>query len=273
MKSIFLNALFVILTLGLAPIAHAAVIVTYAESPTATNSTLTGTSVLTFNTMALGQSSNVTWNGVGTFDQLYIKSADTYGGAADANNPNGSRYSLQGAGTSVLNSTLTLNSASSYFGMWWSAGDPRNVLDFYKGETLVAEFTTASLMDPLPAEYDGNPRNRLLDSNEPFAFINFLGDANTSWDKIVLRNNGSSGFESDNFTSRVAAWDPLVDGALPGVPVTLVSGTTTTKVTAASLEGSRWAAVPGAPAPPLSLLILLGVVLVFKNRSAKFSEA
>lgn len=79
MKSIFLNALFVILTLGLAPMAHAAVIVTYAESPAATNSTLTGTSVLTFDTMALGQSSNVSWNGVGTFDPAYLRSTSKPG--------------------------------------------------------------------------------------------------------------------------------------------------------------------------------------------------
>jgi hypothetical protein len=225
--------------------------------------------VLTFNTMTLGRSTNVVWNGVGTFDQLYIKNADSYGGAADANNPNGTRYSLQGAGTSVSNSTLKLNTASSYFGMWWSAGDPKNVLDFYSGNTLVAQFTTASLMDPLPAAYDGNPRNRLLDRNEPFAFINFFADANTTWDKIVLRNNGSSGFESDNYTSRVAAWNPLVDGALPGVPVALVSGTTSTKTTAASLAGSRWAAVPGAPAPPWTLVVLFGVALMLKSRGAK----
>ena len=269
MKSSPLYLLLTLFSLSLSPALHAAVIVTYAESPTATNSSLSGTSVLTFNTMALGQSTNVAWKGVGTFDQLYIKNADSYGGATDAANPNGTRYSVQGAGTSVLNSTLKLNTASSYFGMWWSAGDPNNVLDFYSGNSLVAQFTTASLMDPLPAEYDGNPRNRLLDRNEPFAFINFLGDATTSWDRVVLRNNGSSGFESDNYTSRVAAWNPLVDGALPGVPVTIVSGTKSTKATAASLAGTRWASVPGAPAPPWPLLVAFGLALMFKKRFTK----
>lgn len=261
------------MTMGLAPMVRAAVIVTYAESPKATNSSLAGTRVLTFDKLPSGRSTDVAWKGVGTFDQLYIQGADSYGGAADAKNPYGTQYSLQGAGTPVLNSTLKLNSPSSYFGMWWSAGDPQNVLEFYNGKTLVAEFTTASLMEPLPSEYDGNPRNRLVDSNEPFAFINFLGDSDTSWDKIVLRNTGSSGFESDNYTSRVAAWNPLVDGALPGVPVTIVSGTKTTKVTAASLAGSRWAAVPGAPAPPMTLLMLLGVVFMFKNRAPKLQSA
>jgi hypothetical protein len=223
--------------------------------------------------MSLERSTNVSWKGVGTFDQLYIKSADNYGGAVDAKNPDGSRYSVQGVGTSVSTSTLKLDKASSYFGMWWSAGDAKNVLDFYSGKTLVAEFTTASLMDPLPAEYDGNPRNRMLDSWEPFAFINFMGDPTTSWDKIVMRNDGSSGFESDNYTSRVAAWNPLVDGALPGVPVSIVSGTKTTKVTAGSLAGSRWAATPGAPAPPWSLLMVLGVVFMFKTRSSNLQLA
>jgi hypothetical protein len=269
MKSSPRYLLLTLFSLSLSPALHAAVIVTYAESPTATNSSLSGTSVLTFNTMALGRSTNVAWNGVGTFDQLYIKNADSYGGAADAANPNGTRYSVQGAGTSVSSSTLSLNASSGYFGMWWSAGDVKNVLDFYSGNTLVAQFTTASLMDPLPATYDGNPRNRLLDRNEPFAFLNFFADATTSWDRVVLRNSGSSGFESDNYTSRVAAWNPLVDGALPGVPVAIVSGTTSTKTTASSLAGSRWASVPGAPAPPLPLLVVFALALGFKKHFTK----
>jgi len=245
---------------------HAAVIVTYAEDPAAMNSSLSGTQVFDFNTTAIGRTTNVSWSGVGTFDQLYVKAADAYGGATDATHPNGTRYSLQGAGTSVLTSTLQLNQASSYFGMWWSAGDAKNVLDFYLGNTLIGEFTTASLMNPLPAEYDGNPKNRGINSGEPYAFINFLGDSNTAWDRIVLRNNGSSGFESDNYTSRKTAWNPSVDGALPGVPVSLVSGTKTTSVTKTSLAGTTWARVPGAPAPPLPLLIAFGVVLVARGR-------
>lgn len=245
---------------------HAAVIVTFAESAGAVNSSLTGTSVYDFNTNKTGKSTNVTWNGVGVFDQLYIMNADIYGGAPDAKNPNGTRYSVQGVGTSVKASTLSLKQDSSYFGMWWSAGDALNVLDFYDGDKLLAEFTTKNLLSQLPGDYFGNPRNRSLDRSEPFAFINFFGDEKTAWDRIVFRNNGSSGFESDNYTTRALGWDPKTDGKLPGIPVAMVSGTTATKVTAASLAGTRWAAVPGAPAPPASLLCAFGIAMLARGR-------
>ena len=256
--------------------AKAELIVTYAEDPSLNQSSLGGTQVFDFNTMSIGYQKNVSWKGVGTFDQLYINKADAYGGAADATNPKGSLYSVQGAGTPVTSSTLQLDIASSYFGMWWSAGDPRNVLSFYSGEKLVGTFTTSSLLNLLPSTYDGNPINRKINSGEPYAFINFYGDEKTTWDRIVLTNDGSSGFESDNYTTRVAAWDPAKDGALGGVPVAIVSGTTTTAVTAETLSETRWAldetsvaSVPAAPAPPLALLAAFAAVFAMRRfRSA-----
>jgi hypothetical protein len=260
-RSLFLAAL----SLAINAAAPAAVVITYAEDPGAVNSSLIGTDVFTFDTLKTGLNQKVVWNGVGTFDQLFIKNADAYGGAASELYPNGSRYSVQGAGTSVIASTLKLDEASSYFGLWWSAGDSKNVLQFFNGDALVAQFTTDSLLAPLPSEYDGNPLNRSINSREPYAFINFFGDANTRWDRIVFTNNGSSGFESDNYTTRVAAWDPLVDGALPGVPVAMVTGTSTQSVTSESLEGTLWAAVPGAPLPPLPLLVAFGLVALARG--------
>ncbi|MBL9157102.1 MAG: hypothetical protein JNJ70_06515 [Verrucomicrobiales bacterium] len=256
--------------------AKAELIVTYAEDPSLNQSSLGGTQVFDFNTMSIGYQKNVSWKGVGTFDQLYINKADAYGGAADATNPKGSLYSVQGAGTPVTSSTLQLDIASSYFGMWWSAGDPRNVLSFYSGEKLVGTFTTSSLLNLLPSTYDGNPINRKINSGEPYAFINFYGDEKTTWDRIVLTNDGSSGFESDNYTTRVAAWDPAKDGALGGVPVAIVSGTTTTAVTEETLAETRWAldetsvaSVPAAPAPPLALLAAFAAVFAMRRfRSA-----
>lgn len=88
----------------------------------------------------------------------------------------------------------------------------------------------------------------------------------------MLTNNASSGFESDNYTTRVSAWNPLVDGALPGVPVAIVSGEKTTSVTTASLEGTRWSldessvgAIPGAPVPPWTLLAAFAAVIVARG--------
>jgi hypothetical protein len=254
---------------ALTQVSQAGVIITYAEDPNANLSTLAGTEVFNFNSTRTGISSNVSWKGVGTFDQLYVKYADAYGGAADALNPKGSLYSLQGAGSGVQASTLKLNTDSSYFGMWWSAGDARNVLEFYNGDTLLGRFTTSNLMAPLPASYDGNPINRSINRGEPYGFINFFADETTAWDRIVLTNDGSSGFESDNYTSRIKAWNPLVDGALPGVPVAIVEGGKTTSVTTASLEGTRWsldetsvAAIPGAPIPPWTLLAAFAAVII-----------
>lgn len=256
--------------------ATAGVVITYAENPESYYSSLSGTSFYDFDSLSSGVSKNVDWNGVGTFDQLYVKSVDAYGGAPNEAYPKGSLYSLQGAGAPVTNTTLFLKEDSAYFGMWWSAGDARNVLSFYDGDNLVSRFTTASLLKPLPDAYDGNPMNRKVNSGEPYAFINFFGDEKTTWDRIVFSNDGSSGFESDNYTTRVAAWDPAKDDALPGVPVAIVSGTTTTYVTKEELTTTRWgldkttvAKAPGAPVPPWSLLAAFGAVFVARKARAR----
>ena len=213
--------------------AKASMVVTYAGAPNEESSSLSGTQEFTFDDIALGLHSNVVWTGVGTYNKLYTQVADQYGGAVNAAHTNGSPYSVQGS-AHVPITTLTLNTPSAYFGLWWSAGDAANVLDFYSGGstsgTLVAEFTTANLMQKLPKpSYYGNPRNRSLDNNEPFAFINFFGETNTVWDTIVFRNSSSSGFESDNHTSRVAPWTPD-EGPMPGVPLERVDGLTVTVI-------------------------------------------
>lgn len=270
------------LALGFAALpASASVIITFAENPDRTTSSLANTQVFDFNSLKTGVNKNVAWQGVGSFDQLYVKAADSYGGAADASNTKGSLYSLQGAGTSVLSSTLKLDSGSAYFGMWWSAGDSKNVLRFYNGDTLVSQFSTSNLMNLLPAEYDGNPLNRRINSGEPYAFINFYGDESTVWDRIVLTNDGSSGFESDNYTSRVAAWDPGKDGALDGKVAAIADGKNVTLVTENDLEGTRWTldetsvgSAPGAPLPPWTLLAAFAAAIaVKKNRATKAKTA
>ena len=204
---------------------------TYAEQPNSDNTTLSGTSVFDFNSLTANRKyTGLAWTGVGTIDSIYVKSADSYGGAADATHASGSNYGVQstsvGSPNNVVTSTLNLNSSISYFGLWWSAGDAKNVLDFYNGSSLVAEFTTGNLLAALPSSYYGNPRNRSLDSGEPFGFINFYGQSGVSWDKIVFRNNGSSGFEADNYTVRAAAWGTQEGetGATPGKVVETIDG-------------------------------------------------
>lgn len=259
-----------VMSLGAASVSRASVIVTYAENAGRETTSLTSTQTYDFNNLSTGLNTNVSWSGVGTFNRLYIKNPDTYGGATDSTHPGGTKYSVQGVGTSVSSTTLTLAHDSAYFGLWWSAGDPSNVLDFYDHGRLQAEFTTRSLLSSLSAAYKGNPRNRSLDSNEPFAFINFYGDAQTNWDQIVFRNATSSGFESDNYTSRITTYDPHTDGSvLPGVTVARVSGTTTTVLRAHTAGAALWgsaSAVPGAPAPPMALLLAFGFVFLVKRK-------
>lgn len=236
--------------------AHATLIVTYAENPGELNSTLVNTSVDTFNNLSTGLHATANWTDpstgalVGTFSGLEIKSADQYGGANNTN------YAVTGLG---INTQTVLNLAqdSSYFGLWWSAGDAKNVLDFYSGAngtgTLLAEFTTANLMAKLtpktlyPNGYYGNPNpgaNYQKDSTEPFAFINFFGTSGTGWSSIVVTNKGSSGFEADNYTSRVAAYDPATDGAMPGILLEEINGTQVTP-----LGGGAGGGIALAPEP------------------------
>jgi hypothetical protein len=228
--SVFLSAL------ALAE-ARATVIVTYAEKPGAETSSFINATTFTFDTLALGVQKNVAWSGVGSFDQLDILKADQYGGAYNPVTGKDTQYSVQGVGSSVSQTILNLNSASAYFGLWWSAGDAANVMDFYSGAdgkgTLLAEFTTANLIKALPSTYRGNPNPDRVDpitgktiqnTGENYAFINFFATPGSTWSSIVFKNSASSGFEADNFTSRVAVYDPTTDGAMPGVVLEAING-------------------------------------------------
>ena len=267
MKNLKLTfALGILVALSFAQ-ARATVIVTYAQDPGQETSTLVNSTMDTFNSDSVGLhtaagNSALTWTGVGTFTNLNIKAADQYGGADNTN------YAVVGLGVNTK-SILNLNTPSSYFGLWWSAGDAKNVLDFYSGAngtgTLLAEFTTANLMAKLtpktlyPNGYYGNPNpgaNYQKDSGEPFAFINFFGTSGTDWSSIVITNKGTSGFEADNYTSRVAAYDPATDGAMPGILLEAINGTQVTP-----LGGGAGGGIALAPEP--STMVGLAALTMF----------
>ena len=221
-KAAFIFGLLSVLSLAQA---RATVIVTYAEKPGAETSSVVNASTFTFNNLSTGTHTNVEWDGVGTFDKVNILNADQYGGAGNT------KYAVEGLG-SVSQTILNLDQASGYFGMWWSAGDAANVLDFYSGAngtgTLLAQFTTANLLKALPKAYYGNPNAGSFyqkDSGEPFAFINFFATPGTAWSSVVFKNSSSSGFEGDNYTSRVQVYSSATDGAMPGVVVEAINGT------------------------------------------------
>ncbi len=214
----------------------ASLVVTYAEDPGAVRTTLSNTAVINFTSLAshgAGSYSNVTWSDsslgtVGSIDQVYLQSADAYGGY---NYPNG-YYPVQsnppggvGGGNAVPTTTLTFNTPSAYFGMWWSAGDQYNTLTFFNGNTQIAQYTTATLPGLLPHSYYGNPANWRADSSEPFAFLNFYG-VGAQFTKVVFSNPSSTGFESDNWTVRTQAYGSFSgeDPAnLPGVLISTIN--------------------------------------------------
>ena len=240
------------------------IIVTTSEGVGAFNTTLQNANVETFDNLPTGVNNNVNWQGVGTFDKVNVKTADQYGGAPTVSKPNGSQYAVEGLGI-VNTTTLKLNSPSSYFGLYWSAGDAANDLKFYNNGALVADFTTANLMNKLPAAYYGNPITTGLNAgknpNEPYGFINFIGGANTSWDTIVFGNNGGSGFEADNYTSRVNGWNPTTDGPISGTPVVeIIDG----KVKNISSIPNTFVYAPGAPTAPLIPCLAFAAVLALQ---------
>jgi len=262
--------------------AQANLIMTYAEQAGAQSTTVADTSVFNFDSLPTGVlSQNVNFLGVGTINQVYVIPANQYGGAADTAYPHGSPYSVESASSSLganVNTTLTLNTPSAYFGMWWSAGDPNNYLNFYNGNTLVGEFNTAWLDQKVGSAYYGNPvpgSNQGKDSGEAFAFINFYAVNGATFDKIVMSNPGSSGFESDNWTVRAPAYGTVSgDGStLPGVPVEDVNGTNVTVYGAGTVAvgdgGQPLSSVAAVPEPGLWQLLVLGSLagLVWQRRA------
>lgn len=162
---------------------------------------------------------------------LTIDAANAYGGAG------GSGYF---ATVSKNNYTLTLTASGAstgvpgvnYFGLWFSALDNGNQLQFYDNSTLLYTFTPAlfaSLVGGCGSgnQFCGNPNNG-DDPNEQFAFLNFY-DMDGYFNKVVFTETTTAGFESDNHT--VGYMDPVnptgtVVGATPepGSVVLLLTG-------------------------------------------------
>lgn len=128
---------------------------------------------------------------IGSFSNVSFHSADVYGGAGGINN-----Y--------ITEATLTLNTEASYFGLWWSAGNGGNILEFYRSDTLVAQFTS-DILTSLSSSYDGNPSGPYsgANTNEKYAFLNFYGSNGFTFDKIQSKGGG---FENDNWTIRNPAY-------------------------------------------------------------------
>jgi hypothetical protein len=99
---------------------------------------------------------------LGSYDHGQIQKADAFGGAGGTGNYLTVNQTIKAASNPT---TLTFIAPQRYFGMWWSAGDPNNVLKFFSGSTLLETFTTADVVNfinkqPNKSAYNGNPNKR-----------------------------------------------------------------------------------------------------------------
>ena len=263
------------------------VVMTCAEQPTATNTSVSGTTVETFNSLTQGDYTNFD-SAIGNYSSISIRNANQYGGAAGPGFASGSSYAVASTSANlggIPSYTLTFNTPVAYFGLWWSAGDAANNLTFYSGSTQVAAFTTQNLVNKLTDKsYFGNPTPGHLgqDGNERFAFLNFYGLEGTLFTSVVFGNSGSSGFENDNNTIRQVAYgsDPSDNpsGVLPGVPIeevlnkdgvqTILTATNDIAIHANIDLSAQLVPEPGTNAL-LAMAGIAGLALVARRRSAK----
>jgi outer membrane autotransporter protein len=141
---------------------------------------------------------------LGSYDHLLVVSADAFGGAGGKGT-----YMMVSTNVNKASSptTLTLATPQRYFGIWWSAGDPNNVLSFYSRGTLIETFRTSDVVNFIEAQanaraFNGNP-NTGQNKGKPYAFLNFYADPsnpNLTFDLIVFSNNGGARFQQDNQT-------------------------------------------------------------------------
>jgi T5SS/PEP-CTERM-associated repeat protein len=141
---------------------------------------------------------------LGSYDHLLVRSADALGGAGGK----GTYMSVNSSSNAASNpTTLTLAKPQQYFGLWWSAGGPNNVLSFYSGSKLLETFKTDDVVNFINKQanknaYYGNPNNG-KSKGKPYAFLNFYADPsnpNLTFDRIVFSNLPGGGFEQDNHT-------------------------------------------------------------------------
>ncbi len=182
----------------------------YVDAPAVQNSYITG------NWINFDSGCPLVWPGIGTTDVACTSTGpDGFGGASTQSilptrGGNQTNYATVWPGSPM---TLTLNQPATYFGLWWSAGDGNNLLQFYSGDTLVGTFSFESLMTALQSQtlqsdgnsgptyatqdYFGNPASG-ADGGEPFAYLHVFASAGKTFDKVVVTQTNGGGFEFDN---------------------------------------------------------------------------
>ena len=156
----------------------------------------------------------------------------------------------------------------NYFGIWISALDASNDLQFYSGGKLLYSFGATDLQTALGTcsasnAYCGNPTTPFKgqNSSEAYAYVNFF-DTVGYFDTVVLYNTTSSGFESSNHA--VGYINPIV-----------VSGTTftTTDRPPSSAANAKFAGIVAIPEPATVVLVFSALMVVtFRHRRHQASQ-
>lgn len=192
--------------------ANAATIDVYLSAPGQQSTFVGGATTETFNGYANGDYSASLSSAIGTYllsptSQINIGSANQYGGA------NGSKFMAFGAqsgtGGDVM---LELDGYHTYFGFWWSAGDPYNGVTLFANDLELARISTAEITALLSGEtvtavdgsiydtslYRGNP-NTGENVGQNYAYVSVIVTG-AAFNKVLFDNSGlsNSGFESDN---------------------------------------------------------------------------
>ena len=181
------------------------------------SSTVSGVTTESFNSTGAGVYTSLATT-VGTLSSpgLDIVSANQYGGAGGTGN-----YFAIGAEGGQTSAILTLNAPQAYFGIWWSAADALNQIEFLSGGQVVGTFNSTAALGSLSSAYFSNPSGG-GDSSEKFAYLNFIATGGTTFNQIELLNtNTSTGFESDNWSVTSTQLNP---GSYPGTVIATLSG-------------------------------------------------
>ncbi len=239
------------MTLLCSQAAVASLVVSYAASPEDQETRLQNTSTMTFDSLPEGVKKNLEFRSgnvlVASYSKIGIRNS----------NPASAAFNTPYATVSGFVSTITLARHMAYFGLRCTAGEASDVIEFHdttKTDTLVGRFTTASLMNVLPDTYRPNSGVRPPASSTPgrLAYINFLGQAGTTWNQIRLVSGGSGAFASDNHTFRDLEFSEDDEGSLPGVAFESIDGDVVTSLT--------------APEPGTTALLMVGAGLIFGFR-------
>ena len=188
-----------------------------------------------FTSLSAGIHNNQSWSGVGSIDTIKL---DSVSGSVYSDNSS--------ADHGIQKTSLSLNQKSSYFGFDLVSGHTGDSVNFYNGGNLVGKLAMGDL----------------LGKGVSSGFVSFTGDANTSWDQVVFFGAGNSSFETKNWSTRVAGWNPLTDGGLQGTPELEIKNGSSAVIT--SVSSSFVPAAPGAPAPPITACLAFAGVLMLQ---------